>query len=111
MVVALTQGDSATLARIMRASHASFQDDYEASVPEVDRLADTIRAALGKDAAARGGVRMTGAGSGGCVVAMARKAAIDRVTGAVETADNPTAARSASANFCTITGGAREIAL
>ena len=49
----------------MSASHASLRDDFEVSTPELDALVD----ALGRAGAA--GARLTGAGFGGCVVALA----------------------------------------
>ena len=66
VAVALTQGDTATLAEVMRAAHLSLSADFEVSLPPIDRLAGLIGEALG-DA---GGVRLTGAGFGGCLVAV-----------------------------------------
>jgi galactokinase len=48
-------------------SHSSLRDDYEVSTPELDLLVD----ALVESGAA--GARLTGAGFGGCVVALARR--------------------------------------
>jgi galactokinase len=50
----------------MAASHASMRDDFEITVPAVDRLVAIIEQAL----AGTGGCRMTGGGFGGCVVAL-----------------------------------------
>lgn len=62
---ALETGDAAALGRLMAESHASLRDDYEVSSPELDAM---VRAA----ASAPGciGARMTGAGFGGCCVAL-----------------------------------------
>jgi galactokinase len=48
-----------------RAGHASLRDDFEVSLPELDRLVDLF--------VAHGafGARLTGAGFGGCVIAIA----------------------------------------
>jgi galactokinase len=62
---ALRSGDVRTLAETMRASHASLRDDYEVSTPELDALVSALEEA-GAYAA-----RLTGAGFGGCVVAIA----------------------------------------
>ncbi len=67
-VTALRAADLAAFGRLMTASHASLRDDYEVSCPELDALVDL---ALG--AGARG-ARLTGAGFGGSVVALADEA-------------------------------------
>lgn len=63
---ALAQGDIAALAALMAASHASMRDDFEITVPAIDRLVEIAGEAAGD----QGGVRMTGGGFGGCVVAL-----------------------------------------
>jgi galactokinase len=107
--VALATGDTAALAQVMAASHASLRDDYEVTVPEVDRLVETIRARLEKGGEPLGGVRMTGAGFGGCVVAVVRKSAVEGVISAVEQDYNESAHTPASADVYTMAGGAREV--
>jgi galactokinase len=52
---------------LMNASHDSLRDDYEVSIPELDRLVDALRAAPGVL-----GARLTGAGFGGATVALCR---------------------------------------
>ncbi len=76
---ALRAGDVPALARLMAASHASMRDDFEITTPAIDALVDALAAVLGSD----GGVRMTGGGFGGCVVAVARKPAAQRALQAV----------------------------
>lgn len=66
-VAALERGDLDALGPIFRASHDSLRDDFEVSTPELDALVDAAYAA-GAIAA-----RMTGAGFGGCVVALAHR--------------------------------------
>jgi galactokinase len=66
--VALARGDTAQLAAVMREAHQSLAEDFDVSLPPIDRLARLIADNLG-DA---GGVRLTGAGFGGCLVALAR---------------------------------------
>ena len=58
------------LGTLLDASHASLRDDFEVSVPEVDRLVDI--AAADPDVF---GARMTGGGFGGAIVAFARRGA------------------------------------
>ena len=50
---------------LMRQSHASLRDDYEVSCDELNTLADRLNAMPGVH-----GARLTGAGFGGCVVAL-----------------------------------------
>ena len=61
---ALARADMATCGALMLASHQSLRDDFAVSTPELDRLVD-----LSVEAGALG-ARLTGAGFGGCVVAL-----------------------------------------
>jgi galactokinase len=61
---ALRRGDVETLGALMSASHASLRDDFRVSTAELDLLVDLL-----VDAGAVG-ARLTGAGFGGCVVAV-----------------------------------------
>jgi galactokinase len=63
-VEALERGDYHALGRLMYASHASLRDDYEVSTPELDAF---VVAAAGCGAL---GARLTGAGFGGCAIAL-----------------------------------------
>lgn len=78
-VDAIEARDLPALGAILRASHASLRDRFEVTVPAVDRLTECLNAAIG-DA---GGARMTGGGFGGAVVAVARKAELERIMAAV----------------------------
>jgi galactokinase len=60
---ALWTGDLVTLGHLFNASHASMRDDYEVSVPAVDRLVE-----LAESEPPVFGARMTGGGFGGAVV-------------------------------------------
>lgn len=66
MADALKNSDIAQISQLMRESHNSMRDDFEITVSEIDFLVETIDKALGDT----GGVRMTGGGFGGCVVAL-----------------------------------------
>jgi galactokinase len=61
---ALRDGRVDALGPLMLASHASSRDDMEVSIPELDTLVEYL-----VDAGALG-ARLTGAGFGGCVVAL-----------------------------------------
>ena len=66
---ALERGDLAAAGALMDASHASLRDMYEVSCPELDRAAELARADTHC-----WGARMTGAGFGGCIVALVERA-------------------------------------
>ncbi|OLQ95402.1 galactokinase [Vibrio ponticus] len=64
--VALKDGDLQRIGELMAESHASMRDDFQITVPEIDYLVEIVKEVIGD----RGGVRMTGGGFGGCVVAL-----------------------------------------
>ena len=64
---ALRANDLPRLAQLMAESHLSLKHDFEVTVPPVDALVQLTDDIL----AGRGGVRMTGGGFGGCIVALA----------------------------------------
>ena len=59
----------------MAQSHVSMRDDFEITVRPIDYLVEIIDEVLGDT----GGVRMTGGGFGGCVVALAPTDKVDAV--------------------------------
>jgi galactokinase len=69
---ALTNGDAELVGRLMSESHASLRDDYEVSSGELDAIVAAAMRAPGCL-----GARMTGAGFGGCGVALVRREALD----------------------------------
>ncbi|HOT43568.1 MAG TPA: galactokinase [Spirochaetota bacterium] len=62
---ALQAGDLRRFGALLTDSHGSLRDDYEVTGPELDALADAAVKAPGC-----AGARMTGAGFGGCAVAL-----------------------------------------
>jgi galactokinase len=83
-VDALRAGDTVALGAHMQASHRSLRDDFEVSCLELDLCVD---AAL---AAGALGARLTGAGFGGCVIALVPEHLVADVTAAVHRAFGPT---------------------
>jgi galactokinase len=77
---ALATNDIATLSVLMKQSHRSMRDDFEITLPPIDSLVKMISNSLGLE----GGVRMTGAGFGGCVVALVPLEILEQVTALVE---------------------------
>ncbi|WP_413734654.1 galactokinase [Sodalis sp. RH21] len=76
---ALAAGDLTRMGILMAESHASMRDDFEITVPPIDTLVEIVKEAIGDD----GGVRMTGGGFGGCVVALMPTDRVDAVRAAV----------------------------
>lgn len=70
---ALASGDRSALGRLLEESHRSLRDDFAVSTPELDALVQAL-----VEAGALG-ARLTGAGFGGCVVALAERPAADTV--------------------------------
>jgi galactokinase len=77
---ALEQRDIATLSALMAQSHVSMRDDFEITVPAIDLLVNIVGAVIGD----QGGVRMTGGGFGGCVVALVPNPLVEQVKEAVQ---------------------------
>jgi galactokinase len=78
---ALAAGDLATAGRVMRESHDSLRDLYDVSCPELDALVDASSALDGCY-----GARLTGAGFGGCAIALVDGKRVESFTGAVTVA-------------------------
>jgi galactokinase len=67
MVGALRAGDVVRCGRLLDETHASLRDDFEVSLPPIDRLVESARGQRGVY-----GARLTGGGFGGAIVALAR---------------------------------------
>ena len=78
-VTALGKGDLSALGRLLNASHKSLKEDYEVTGIELDTLAETAQKQEGCL-----GARMTGAGFGGCAIALVRNDKVDSFIEAVQ---------------------------
>jgi galactokinase len=76
--VAMRCGSRDGFGMLMNGSHASLADDYEVSIPELDELVGIAR-----DAGSVG-ARLTGAGMGGCIVALCARENVDDVLRSIE---------------------------
>ena len=63
---ALAAGDLMAMGTLMAASHRSMRDDFEITVPAIDRIVEIADSVI----QGQGGARMTGGGFGGSVVAL-----------------------------------------
>jgi galactokinase len=72
-VDALETGDLDALGRLLDESHVSMRDDFRISTPELDVLAEELRAAGAY------GARLTGGGFGGCAVALCPREVVEQI--------------------------------
>jgi galactokinase len=100
-VAALEAGDMPALGRLLRAAHASARDDYEISTPEIEVLVRLANAAPGTL-----GARLTGAGWGGCIVALVREESVASFRVAVEEGYRRETGRAATSFVCRSAAGA-----
>jgi galactokinase len=75
---AMRAGNAAAIGELMNASHASLRDDFEVSSPALDTVVEIAKAQRGCH-----GARMTGAGFGGCAVALVDRGRSDAFVRAV----------------------------
>ncbi|WP_431223229.1 galactokinase [Serratia sp. L9] len=76
---ALAAGNLKLMGKLMAESHASMRDNFEITVPPIDTLVEIVKEVIGD----RGGVRMTGGGFGGCIVALMPQELVEPVRAAV----------------------------
>lgn len=104
---ALAAGDLRRLGALMAASHVSMRDDFQITVPAIDRLVEIAQAAIGP----QGGARMTGGGFGGCVVALLPQARVAAVQAAIEAAYRSPGGDMARVWVCHACDGVGEVAV
>ena len=100
MAAALGRNDLGAAGRLMNESHASLRDLYEVSSPELDLITD-----LAREHPACLGARLTGAGFGGCAVALVRSAGTADFVSALEGAWRDHSPERAGAIFATRPSG------
>ena len=103
VVDALEAGDFRAVGSCLLQSHASLRDDYEVSCPELDLAVETAVAAGAL------GARMTGAGFGGCAIALVPDALLAPVAGAVDAAFSRHGFRAPSAYPVAAADGVRRL--
>lgn len=77
---AFSNSDIKQISQLMADSHNSMRDLFEITTKEIDFLVTIIGDVIGD----KGGVRMTGGGFGGCIVALVPAELVDTVTQLVE---------------------------
>ncbi|WP_099354894.1 galactokinase [Fredinandcohnia onubensis] len=101
---ALKAGDLVEFGRLLNASHTSLRDDYEVTGEELDTLAEAAWAQEGVL-----GARMTGAGFGGCAIALVEKDKAQAIIDAVGKIYEGTIGYPASFYEVSIGDGAKEL--
>lgn len=102
MAAALRSGDLAAAGYLMDASHASLRDLYEVSSIELDMITDIARAHP-----ACYGARMTGAGFGGCAVALVDRRDVEDFNATVHATYHARAQLPCEVFACRPSAGAR----
>ena len=102
MASALGCGDLGAAGQLMNESHASLRDLYEVSCSELDAIS-----ALARAHRACFGARMTGAGFGGCAVALVDRGSADVFVGEVGAGYRAETGREPSLFVCVPEAGAR----
>lgn len=97
---ALEAGEVAEVGRLFLESHESLRDDYRVSTPELDAL---VRGLVEAGAI---GARLTGAGFGGCVVALVERGRTERVIEQANDRYRADARREPTALVCRAVAGA-----
>jgi galactokinase len=98
---AMQRGDAATLGRLLDASHRSLREDFEVSSPALEAM---VACAQGDEAAY--GARLTGAGFGGCAVALVRGTEAEAFSARVSAAYRERTGLTPQAYVCRAAGGA-----
>jgi galactokinase len=104
-VEAMRRGELAALGGLLNKSHASLRDDYEVSSEALDAMAGIAQAHP-----ACHGARMTGAGFGGCAVALVDAARVKDFTQSVAVAYQERTGHIAAIHVCRATNGAEIVA-
>jgi galactokinase len=101
MANAFAANDLDRAGRLMMHSHASLRDLYEVSSPELDALVD-----LSIEQPGCTGARLTGAGFGGCAIALVEEGSVERVLSSVEAGYEQRVGRTTIGFVCRPAGGA-----
>jgi len=100
-VNAISQKDTVKLGQLINASHISLRDDFEVSNPELDQMVNCAQ----QDSACYG-ARMTGAGFGGCAIAIVHIKAVQNFTETVAINYQTATGLRPEIYVCTATDGA-----
>lgn len=100
-VNALEGGDLQSFGQLMNESHLSLKDDYEVSCPELDTLVQLTQKHEGVL-----GARMTGAGFGGCTVAVMKESSVPSFKASVVPEYEKQSGKQSEVHVCSAARGA-----
>jgi galactokinase len=100
----LQQGDLSRFGKLMNESHLSLKDDYEVTGLELDTIVQTAWEQNGVV-----GARMTGAGFGGCAIAIVENDKVDQFKEAINSTYRETVGYEATFYVASIGDGAKEL--
>ncbi|WP_372760449.1 galactokinase [Pseudoalteromonas sp.] len=101
-LIALNNNDMQTMSQLMAQSHLSMKNDFEITTTEIDFLVEIIGQVLGE----QGGVRMTGGGFGGCVVALAPEQLVPQIRATINAQYQAKTGLEADVYICLAANGA-----
>lgn len=101
-VQSIRNGDLNKFGLLMNQSHVSLRDDFQVSCPELDVLTELAWAFSGTI-----GARMTGAGFGGCAVALVHNDAVSEFQNLMKTVYAGKTGRTPELYVCTASRGAQ----
>jgi galactokinase len=99
-VAALEAGNYDRFGQLMNESHISMRDDYEITVPAIDKLVE-----LGQAQPGCYGSRMTGGGFGGCTVSLVQSTMVDQFQQEVAAGYLAATGNEATIYVCTASDG------
>jgi galactokinase len=105
-LTAMRDSDLATLGQLLNEAHASARDDYQISCPELEVLVKSARQVDGI-----AGARLTGAGWGGCIIALVQREAVTEFQAEVQQAYQEQTGRTAASFACQAGPGAGLVAV
>jgi galactokinase len=103
-VAAMRRGDAVEMGRLMDGSHVSLRDEFEVSSDELNAMVEIARRQE-----ACYGARMTGAGFGGCAVALVHAAAAETFVAAVDALYREATGLTPQIYICQAADGARVV--
>jgi len=101
---AMKRGEAIELGQLMQLSHMSLRDDFEVSSRELNVMVECAERQSGCY-----GARMTGAGFGGCAVALVRQDAAEAFSAGVAAEYEDATSLTPNVYICTATNGAEVV--
>jgi galactokinase len=102
LAAAFAAADLVAAGRLMLESHESLRDLYEVSSPELNSIVELAMQQPGCH-----GARLTGAGFGGCAIALVEEGSVERVMSSVEAGYEQAFGRQTTAFVCAASPGAK----